>query len=107
MKLAKNVFLDLKNSVVESESLLVDVLMNNAQFVLETLKFYAPSVILECLCKETKYSFCLIQTYIRLLFFIPTPLEGGEELYTRMVFFLFRQLWPIDILIVEGCEWYH
>ena len=28
---------------------------------------------------------------------------GGEELYTQMGFFLF---WPIDIFIVEKCEWY-
>ena len=34
---------------------------------------------------------------------VPTPLVGGETVYSNG-FFLFRQLWPIDILIVEKCE---
>ena len=34
------------------------------------------------------------------------PLLRGEELYTQMGFFLFRQFEPIDIFIVESCEWY-
>ena len=39
---------------------------------------------------------------------VPTPtLVGREELYTQTVFFLFRQFWPIDIFIVESCEWHH
>ena len=42
--------------------------------------------------------------------FAPTPtLVGREELYTHIGFFLilFRQIWPIDIFIVESCQWYH
>ena len=37
---------------------------------------------------------------------VPTHL-WGEELYTQMGFFLFSQFWPIDIFIVEKCEWCH
>ena len=32
---------------------------------------------------------------------------GGEQLYTQRRFFVFSQFWPIDIFIVEKCEWYH
>ena len=37
---------------------------------------------------------------------VPTPMRG-EELYTQMGFFWFRQFWPIDIFIVESWDWYH
>ena len=37
---------------------------------------------------------------------VPTPLEGEGTIYSNE-FFLFRQFWPIDIFIVESCEWYH
>ena len=36
---------------------------------------------------------------------VPTPLVGGGTIYSYG-FFLFRQFWPIDIFIVEKCEWY-
>ena len=51
----------------------------------------------------------LLNTHSSVLkIFVPTPLVGGgdEELYTQVVF-LFSQFWPIDIFIVEKCEWYH
>ena len=35
-------------------------------------------------------------------FFIVPTLLRGEELYTQMGFFLFREFSPIDILIVES-----
>ena len=42
---------------------------------------------------------------------VPTPIlvwgGGGGELYTQLGFFLFSQFRPIDIFIVESCEWYH
>ena len=39
-------------------------------------------------------------------FIVPTPLEGGGAIYSNG-FFLFRQFWSIDILIVGSCAWYH
>ena len=32
--------------------------------------------------------------------------SGGGTIYSSG-FFLLSQLWPIDIFIVESCEWYH
>ena len=37
---------------------------------------------------------------------VPTHFSGGGTIYSNG-FFLFRQFWPIDIIIVESCEWYH
>ena len=34
------------------------------------------------------------------------PTLAGEGLYSNE-FLLFSQFWPIDIFIVESCEWYH
>ena len=39
------------------------------------------------------------------IFFVPTPHVGGGTIYSNG-FFLFKQFWPIDIFIVEKCEWY-
>ena len=38
----------------------------------------------------------------------PTPLVGGGRgtIYSNG-FFLFSQFWPIDMFVVEKCEWYH
>ena len=35
---------------------------------------------------------------------VPTPLVRGD--YILKWVFLFSQFWPIDIFIVEKCEWY-
>ena len=44
------------------------------------------------------------------ILFVPTPLVGGGggggTIYSNR-FFLFSQLWPIDVFIAEKCEWYH
>ena len=37
--------------------------------------------------------------------FRPLLREGGT-IYSNG-FFLLRRFWPIDIIIVESCEWYH
>ena len=37
---------------------------------------------------------------------VPTLLRG-EELYTQLGFFLFREFSPLDIFIVESWNWYH
>ena len=39
--------------------------------------------------------------------FLFRPTLVGEELYTQMGYFLFKQFSLIDIIIVESCEWYH
>ena len=39
-------------------------------------------------------------------FFVPILLRG-EELYTQMGFFSFREFSPLDIFIVESWDWYH
>ena len=38
--------------------------------------------------------------------FVPTPIVGGRTIHSN-AFFSFRQIWPIDMFIVEKCEWYH
>ena len=66
------------------------------------------------LSKESKNClFLIFSSFIKLVenvhflqVFIPTPLVG-EELCIQTGFFLFRQFWPIDIFIVEKCEWFH
>ena len=43
-----------------------------------------------------------------LLSFLLLPqLWAGRNYILKWVFFVFRQFWPIDIFIVEKCEWYH
>ena len=36
---------------------------------------------------------------------VPTHFSGGGTIYANG-FFLFSQFWPIDIIIVESCEWH-
>ena len=56
---------------------------------------------------QLKKSFPVILPHKPYLYIIvPTPLLGGGTIYSNELF-LFRQFWPIDILIVEKCEWYH
>ena len=50
------------------------------------------------MCERTLPTFFVI---------VPTPSYGGEELYTQMGFFLFREFSPIDIFIIETYEWYN
>ena len=38
---------------------------------------------------------------------VPTPLVGEGTIYSNGFFFLFSEFWPIDIFVVEKCEWYH
>ena len=74
---------------------------------------------LSCL---TSFDYIVLLQYIESFLFIPIvrairpkliskflfrPHLWGEELYTQMGFFLFRQFWPIDIFIEEECEWHH
>ena len=44
------------------------------------------------------------QIFIILLLFRPTC--GGRNYILKWVF-LFSHFWPIDLFIVEKCEWYH
>ena len=47
-----------------------------------------------------------VKMIIKWMIIVPTLLRG-EELYTQMGFFLFREFSPIDIFIVESWDWYH
>ena len=49
----------------------------------------------------------LTELYVKLIMFIVPTLLRGEELYTQLVFFLFREFSPLDIFIVESWDWYH
>ena len=61
----------------------------------------------------TQLSLCLMAAFSLNSFSTPIGycsephFSGEEELYTQLVFFLLSQFWPIDIFIVENCEWYH
>ena len=53
----------------------------------------------------------LLESFRELQFIIlivPTPLVGEGTIYSNgFFFFLFSEFWPIDIFVVEKCEWYH
>ena len=43
------------------------------------------------------------------MFVVPIHFSGGRNYILKysIGIFLFSQFWPIDILIVESCDWYH
>ena len=67
-----------------------------------------------CIVRKSKIgllknlAFITFNIFNKFLVFIivPTPLVGGGTIYSNW-FFLFSQFWPIDIFVVEKCEWYH
>ena len=70
-------------------------LNGNAIFMENVKEMASPQTFCEYLCSSCE---------IHLLF---RPHLWGEERYTQMGFFLFREFWPTDIFIVEKCVWYH
>ena len=52
------------------------------------------------------YQFSSLRFPSEMVIVVPTPLVWGGTIYSNGLF-LFRQFWPIDIFILEKCEWYH